>query len=52
MSIYDYDTADRLTAEDLGITDAEYDAAIQESLHDADNASGVIRVNGRRVYAA
>lgn len=52
MKLYDYNTAERLTSEDLEITPEQYKAAINESLEEADNASGVIRVNGRRVYAA
>jgi len=52
MDLYDYDTASRLTATDLDVSESEYLAAVKESLHEADNDAGVIRVNGRRVYAA
>jgi len=48
--LYDSETSDSLTADDLGITDEQYDAAVQESV-DCEQAEGHVRVNGRRVYA-
>jgi hypothetical protein len=50
--LYDYDTATRLSADDLDVSEETYASAIHESLHDAYNASGVVRVGDRRVYAA
>jgi hypothetical protein len=50
-TLYDSESGDALTAEDLGISQAEYDAAIAESLAAAE-VEGHIRVAGRRVYAA
>jgi len=56
-TLYDSETNDYLTAEDLGLTDDEYDASIVESMN-LPQAEGHIRVrgakcgdNGRRVYA-
>jgi hypothetical protein len=49
MKLYDYNTASKLTAKDLGITEKEYREAVKESKY-AKN-EGVITVNGRSVYA-
>jgi hypothetical protein len=49
-TLYDSETADPVTAEELGITEAEYRQAIADSMA-ADTEEGHIRVNGRRVYA-
>jgi len=49
-TLYDSDTNDSVTAEDLGCSDDEYAAAVAESL--AAYGEGHIRVNGRRVYAS
>jgi hypothetical protein len=48
--LYDSETADPVTAEELGITEAEYRQAMADSMA-ADTEEGHIRVNGRRVYA-
>ncbi len=48
--LYDSETNDMLSAEDIGITDSEYVAACSESL--AATPEGHIVVAGRRVYAA
>jgi hypothetical protein len=48
--LYDSETADPVTAEELGITAAEYRQAIIDS-HKTGTHEGHIRVNGRRVYA-
>lgn len=57
-SLYCSDTNDHLTAEELGLTDSEYDAACVTSAN-LDSVEGHIRVfgskcgnKGRRVYAA
>ncbi len=50
-SLYDSDTNDYLSSRDLGITDEQYELAVQES-ESCDQAEGHIRVNGRKVYAA
>jgi hypothetical protein len=47
----DSETADTVTAEELGITEAEYRQAIADS-HETGTHEGHIRVNGRRVFAA
>lgn len=53
--LHDSDTTERLTARDLGMTRAEYLAAIRES-RDVGTAEGHIRIDtptgSRRVYAA
>jgi hypothetical protein len=48
--LYDSETNDRVTAEELGVTDEEYAAAVSASLN-AGQPEGHVRVNGRRVYA-
>jgi hypothetical protein len=48
--LYDSETADPVTAEEIGITEAEYRRAIADS-HETGTHEGHIRVNGRRVYA-
>jgi hypothetical protein len=50
-TLYDSDTNDSLTAEDLGITDEQYEAAVAESVN-CGQAEGHIRIGERRVYAA
>jgi hypothetical protein len=50
-TLFDSDTNERLTEDDLGVTREQYDAAVQESVW-CPQAEGHIRVNGRRVYAA
>lgn len=50
LYLYDSGTNDMLSADDLGITSAEYVAACAESMAAA--PEGHIRVNGRLVYAA
>lgn len=50
LYLYDSGTNDMLSADDLGITSAEYVAACAESMATA--PEGHIRVNGRLVYAA
>ena len=47
---YDIEENDMLSAEDIGITDAEYVAACAESMAAA--PEGHVMVAGRRVYAA
>jgi len=49
--LYDSATQELLQADDLGITQFEYDAACMHSVQ-ADTAEGHIMVNGRRVFAA
>ena len=49
-TLYDSETAESLTAEDLGITDEQYEATVLEST-DCNQTEGHVRVNGRRVYA-
>ena len=49
--LYDSETGDSISADDLGITVEEYEAAIRESL-DCGQAEGHIRIGERRVYAA
>lgn len=49
--LYDSETGDSISADDLGITVEEYEAAIRESL-DCGQVEGHIRVGERRVYAA
>ena len=52
MTLYDSDTAEAVTAEDLGIDAAEYATLIQESI-ESDQKEGHVRTShGRRVYAA
>jgi hypothetical protein len=48
--LYDSDTAEPVNAEDLGISTAEYDAAIIDSLASTED-EGHILVAGRRVFA-
>jgi hypothetical protein len=48
--LYDSDTTDYVSAQELGITEAEYRQAIADS-HETGTHEGHIRVNGRRVYA-
>jgi hypothetical protein len=50
ITLHDSETAQELTARDLGITRQEYAAAIRDSLA-SDEAEGHIIVAGRRVYA-
>ena len=50
LYLYDSETNDMLSAEDIGITDAEYVSACRESAEAA--PEGHIVVAGRRVYAA
>jgi hypothetical protein len=51
FDLRDSDTADTVTAEQLGIDDAEYEQLVRDS-RDADNAEGHVRTStGRRVYA-
>lgn len=57
ISLYDSETNDHVTADELGLTDDEYDAACVTSMNDAGD-TGHIRVygtkcgtKGRRVYA-
>ena len=50
LYLYDSETREMLSADDLGITDAEYAAACRESAEAA--PEGHIMVAGRRVYAA
>jgi hypothetical protein len=49
--LHDSDTNETLTASDLGITDEQYEATVQESL-DSYQDEGHVRVAGHRVYAA
>lgn len=49
--LYDSDTNDSLSAEDLGITEDEYRETVAESLA-CDQAEGHVYVGTRRVYAA
>lgn len=49
--LYDSDTAEALTYDELGITVEEYEAAIRESL-DCGQPEGHILMGERRVYAA
>jgi hypothetical protein len=51
LTLLDSDTNETVSPEDLGITDAQYDAAIDESFACSESQQGHIRVNGRRVYA-
>ena len=52
MKLYDSDTAEEVTAGELHITSAEYDALIVESM-ESSTAEGHVRTStGRRVYAA
>ena len=51
MALYDSETNDYLTPEDLGVTDEEYYAADAES-EASHQSEGHVIVNGRRVYAA
>jgi len=48
--LYDSDTTDYVSAEELGITAAEYRQAIIDS-HKTGTHEGHVYVNGRRVYA-
>ena len=50
LYLYDSETQDMLTPEDLGITPEEYTAACRRSMDTA--PEGHIYVAGRRVYAA
>ena len=50
LYLYDSETQEMLSAEDIGITDAEYVAACAESAEAA--PEGHVIVAGRRVYAA
>lgn len=51
MKLYNSDTAERLTAKQIGITDAEYQELVRES--EATPGEGhVCASNGMRVYAA
>lgn len=50
LTLYDSETADPVTAEELGITEAEYRQAIADSMA-AGTEEGHIYVNRRRVYA-
>ena len=50
LYLYDSETNDMLSAEDIGITAAEYVAACRESAEAA--PEGHVMVAGRRVYAA
>ena len=49
-SLYDYDTGDAIDADDLGISDEEYAAAVAASLT-SDDPTGAVSVGGRTVYA-
>lgn len=49
--LYDSDTANRISAEELGCTDQEYAAAILESLA-CPQPEGHVYAGNRRVYAA
>lgn len=50
-TLYDSDTTESVTAEDLGITAAEYAALIRESLQCTEDEGHVKTDAGRRVYA-
>lgn len=57
-TLYDSDTNDRVSAEELGLTDDEYEFAVSESVS-IGQMEGHVRVygtncgpKGRRVYAA
>jgi len=49
--LYDSETNDPVSYDDLGISLEEYEAAIRESLEN-DQPEGHIRISDRRVYAA
>ena len=50
--LYDSDRAEPVSAEDLGIDDAEYSSLVRESLSQGKNAEGHVRTStGLRVYA-
>jgi hypothetical protein len=51
-TLNDSNTNETLTADELELTEAEYDALVEESI-DCSQAEGHVRApNGRRVYAA
>jgi hypothetical protein len=50
-SLYDSDTAEYLTAEDLSITDDEYEALCSASAASSEAEGHVRTSTGRRVYA-
>ncbi len=50
LYLYDSETQEMVSADDLGITAAEYVAACRESAESA--PEGHVMVAGRRVYAA
>lgn len=50
-TLNDSDTNETLTADDLGLTEEQYDALVEESI-DCPQPEGHVRApNGRRVYA-
>jgi hypothetical protein len=51
LYLYDSETHKRVSADDLGITAAEYVAACRESAEAAPEAHVYVTVAGRRVYA-
>jgi hypothetical protein len=52
MKLHDSDTAEELTATELGITECEYQNAVHASM-ESSTAEGHVRLDdGRRVYAA
>ncbi len=50
-SLYDSETNEYVSADDLGISNDEYDSAILESVK-CPQAEGHIELSGRRLYAA
>lgn len=52
IDIHDVETGKRITAEELGITNAEYDAAIETLLSLPFEQWVHFRCRGRRVFAA
>lgn len=52
-TLYDSDTNEALTAEDLGISQERYDEVVEDSVkHSGDTGHVVIGEIGRRVYAS
>jgi hypothetical protein len=49
--LMDYDTADTVDSSDLGCDTTQYVEGLYESIR-CGNEPGVIKINGRRVYAA
>lgn len=50
-TLYDSETNDKLTAEDLDCTDEQYAELIAESLASGTHEGHIRLLNGRRVYA-